>query len=76
MVRVTFWLQLLLLVFILKQSDAAAYRSGELDGEMDCSEGDMTNKTELKNYKGEQADSCWVSGYYIVHVSSVGYTYM
>ena len=63
MVRVTFWLQLLLLVFILKQSDAAAYRSGELDGEMDCSEGDMTNTTELKHYKGEQADNCCVSGY-------------
>ena len=62
MVRFTFWLQLLLLVVTLKQSEAAAYQSGELQEEIDCSEGDMTNKTELKNYKGEQADNCWVSG--------------
>jgi hypothetical protein len=71
MFRVPFWLQLLLLVLILKQPDAAAYHSGELREETDRSEEDRTNTTELKHNNGEQADNCCVSGYYIVHVSSL-----
>jgi hypothetical protein len=71
MVRVTFWLQLLLLVLILKQSDAAAYRSGELQDEMESTEEDMTNTTELKLSNGEQAENCCVRGYYILHLSSL-----
>jgi len=63
MVRVIFWLQLLLLVLILKQSDAAAYESGELQEEIHRSKEDTTNKPELKHNKGEQADNCCVSGY-------------
>jgi len=63
MARVTFWLQLVLLVLILKQSDAAAYESGELQEEIDPSEEDMTNTTELKHNNEEQADNCCVSGY-------------
>jgi hypothetical protein len=71
MVRITFWLQLLLLVLILKQSHAAAYQRGELQEEIDSSDEDMTNTTQLKHNNGEQADNCCVSDYYIVHVSSL-----
>jgi len=63
MVRATFWLQLLLLVLILKQSDAAAYRSGALQEDLHRLEEDMTNTTQLKHNNGEQADNCCVSGY-------------
>jgi hypothetical protein len=63
MVRVIFWLKLLPLVLILKQSDAAAYQSGELQKEIDRSEEDITNTTELKHNNGEQTDNCCVSGY-------------
>jgi len=48
---------------ILKQSDAAAYESGELQEEIHRSKEDTTNKPELKHNKGEQADNCCVSGY-------------
>jgi hypothetical protein len=61
MARVTFWLELLLVVLILKQSDAAAYQSGELQEEIDRSEEDMTNTTELRHNNGEQAYNCCVS---------------
>jgi len=71
MVRVIFWLRLLLLVLILKQSDAAAYQSGELQEDLDRLEEDVANRTELKHNNGEQADNCCVSGYYILHVSSL-----
>ena len=63
MVRVIFWLQLLLLVLILKQSDAAAYRRGESPEDLDRSEEDVTKRTELKHNNGEQADNCCVSRY-------------
>lgn len=76
MVRITFWLQLLCLVLILKQSDAAAYQSGESQEEIDLSDEDMTNTTQLKHNNGEQADNCCVSGYYNVNVSSLGYSNM
>jgi hypothetical protein len=69
MVSVTFWLQFLLLVLLLKKSDAAAYQSGELREEIVGSEEDMTNTTELKHKKGEEADNCCVSRYCTVHVS-------
>ena len=76
MVRVNFWLQLLLLVFLLKQSDASANQGGEMQEGIDRSEEDITNTTELKHNNGEQADNCCVSGYYFVHVSSIEYSYM
>jgi len=62
--RVTFWLQLLLVLFTLRQSDvaAAAYRRGASEEEIDRSEEDVTKSTELKQNNGEQADKCGVSG--------------
>jgi hypothetical protein len=65
MVRVTLCLQLLLLVFIPKQSDAAPYQSSELLGEIDRSEADMANTTELQHHNGEEVRDCCVGGYYI-----------
>jgi hypothetical protein len=77
MVRVISWLPLLLLVLILKQSDAAAtYKNGELQKETVHSDEDVTNTTELKHNNGEQADNCCVSGHYTVHVSLLGNSYM
>ena len=76
MARLILWLQLLLLVLILKQSDAASYQSGELQEEISSSEEDMTNTTQEKHRNGEQAGDCCVSGYPIVLVSSLAYSYM
>ena len=69
MFRFTLGLKLLLLVLVLKESDAAAYQSGELQEEIDHSEEDITNTTQLKHNNEKQTDNCCVSGYYIVHVS-------
>jgi len=70
MIRATFWLQLLLVVFLLKQSDAAAYRSGEMQEEIDKQGTDIRCIEKLKRNNGEHADNYCVSRNYIVHVSS------
>jgi hypothetical protein len=63
MVRVQFWLQLLLMVLIVKQSEAVSEQCSELEEERDLLDHDLTNTLELKHKKEEQAGRCEVSGY-------------
>jgi hypothetical protein len=74
MVRLTLCLQLLLLVLILKHSGAVSDQCSELQGEIRRLEEDLKNTTALKHNKEQQAGDCEVSGYYIAHVSSLGYS--
>jgi hypothetical protein len=61
MVRVTLWLQLLLLVFILRQSDAVSDQCGELQNEISGLERNIVKRiTEL-----EQRNEILVSQYYV-----------
>ena len=87
MFRITIWLQLLLLVLILRQSDAVSDQCSELQNEISRLEEHILKRiTELEyrneilvsqNYvTGLQYDivtcsACQVSGYYIFHMSSL-----
>jgi hypothetical protein len=71
MVRVTLCLQLLLLVLIPKQSDAASSQCSELLGEI-TSSATVMRELLLKNQK--RAGQCLVSGYYVVQLSSLCYS--
>jgi len=46
MIRVSLWTKLLLLLLILRQSDAVSDQSGELEEEISGLEADVTRKTE------------------------------
>jgi hypothetical protein len=76
MVPVTFWLQLLLAVLILRQPAAAYDQCSELREDIYALERDIVRITEQKHNYETQAGNCRVSGYYTVHVSSLWYCYM
>jgi hypothetical protein len=76
MVRVTLCLQLLLLVLILKQSYAVSDRCRELKKEKADLQKRITQTRKMNDANVKSADDCMVSGYSIVHVSSLGYSYM
>jgi len=71
MVRVTFRLQLLLLVLILRQSDAVSDQCRELQEDRARLQQDIKDIRDLNHKKKERAGRCMVSGYYIAHVSSL-----
>jgi hypothetical protein len=72
MVRVTLCLQLLLLVLIMKQSDANADQCSELQNEIVQLEHELNNTEYQKHNNGENAGRCKVSVYFTAHVSSLG----
>jgi len=87
MFRITFWLKFLLLVLILRQSDAVSDQCNNLQNEISRLEGHILKRITELQQKNEilvsqhyvtalQYDiviysACHVSGYYIVHVSSL-----
>jgi hypothetical protein len=71
MVCVTFFLELLLLVLILKQSDAVTDQCSELKEKICQLEKDIGITTELKHNNEVLAGRCEVSGDYIVHYDTV-----
>jgi hypothetical protein len=69
MVHVTFWLPFLLLIFLLRQTNAFSDQCGELQNEI--------SRLSKLNHRNELlVGQCYVSGYFAVHVSSTGYTHM
>ena len=76
MVRVTFWVQYLFALLMLRQTDAVSDLSSELEKEKSRLERDVTRMTELKQNNEIWACHCQVSGYYVFHVPSLGYSYM
>jgi hypothetical protein len=65
MVRVTCWLSLLLVIFILTQAEDVPDQCSELKGK-------IVGVRQLNRRKELLLGQCYVSGYYIVHVSSLG----
>jgi hypothetical protein len=65
MVRVTLWLQLLLVVLIQRQSAAVSDQCSELQEE-------ISRVRKLNHRNKILVDQCYVSGYYTVHMSSLG----
>ena len=63
MVRVTFWLQLLLVVLILRQSAAVSDQCSQLEEEISRLERDIVRITELKHKNELRAGNCDVSSY-------------
>jgi len=62
--RLNSWLPLLLVIFILTRADAVSDQCTELQGE--------TAGIRKLNHRNEVLlGQCYVSGYYIVHVSSL-----
>jgi len=70
MIRVTFWVQFLFVLLILRQTEAVSDQCSELEKEMFRLERDVTRITELKNKNEFRAGQCHVSGYYIVHAKA------
>jgi len=64
MVRLTCWLPLLLVICILTRADAVSDQCSELQGEIAAIR-KLNHRNELL------LGQCYVSGYYIVHVSSL-----
>jgi hypothetical protein len=64
MAYTTRWLPLLLGIFILRKPDVASEQISELTG-------GTASKSGLRREKNLLAAMCYVSGYYIVHVSSL-----
>jgi Tfp pilus assembly protein PilN len=64
MVRVTFWMSLLLVLLIVRQANTIAEQSSELEKEQSCLERDLMRITELKQKKELRSGHCHVSGYY------------
>ena len=64
MAYITGWLPLLFVIFILTKSDVASEHCGELSGGT-ASDSNLTRGKELL------AALCYVSGYYIVHITSI-----
>jgi hypothetical protein len=71
MVRDTFWVQYLFALLMLTQTDEVSDQSSELEKEMSRLERDVTRITELKQKNELRACQCYVSGYYIIHMSSL-----
>ena len=69
MVHVIFWLPFLFVVFLLEQSNAVSDQCGELQSEISCIR-------KLNHRNKLLLDQCYVSGYYIVNVSSLECSYM
>jgi hypothetical protein len=65
MVRVTLWLQLLLVVLILRQSAAVSDQRSDLQEE-------IVRVRKLNHRNKILVDQCYVSGYYNDHMSSLG----
>jgi len=61
MVRIMFWLQLLLLVFLLKKSDAVSEQCWELQNEISRLEGHILKRIKELEYR----DEILVSKYYV-----------
>jgi len=64
MFRLTCWLPLLLVNFILTRADGVSDQCIELQGEID-------GIRKLNHRNEVLLGQCYVSGYYIVHVSSL-----
>ena len=62
-------MQLLLLVLVLKQSEAVSDQCKKLQEEIDQLEQDIAYTSQLKHNNEEEAGRCEVSGYYIFQVS-------
>ena len=64
MAYITGWLQLLFVIFVLTKSDVASEQCGELSG-------GTASDSQLRRGKELLAALCYVSGYYIVHITSI-----
>lgn len=73
MVRVTFWVQYLFALLMLRQTDALSDHSSELDKVLGKN---VTRIMKLKQKNEVWACQCQVSAYYAFHVPSLGYSYM
>ena len=88
MVRITIWLHLLLLVLMLRHSDAVSEQCSELQNEIFILEGHILKRITELEHRNEILVSqdfviglqysifiyiaqCYISGYYIFHVSSL-----
>jgi hypothetical protein len=69
MFRVTFWLQWLPLILIIRQSASVSDQCSELREEID-------RVRKLSHRNDLLVAQCYVSGYYTVHVSSLWYSHM
>jgi len=69
MVHVTFRLPLLLLLFLLRQTNVVSDQCGEMQSE-------ISRLSELNHRNELLVGQCYVSGYFAVHVSSPGHTHM
>ena len=73
MVRVHLWTQLLLLVLIVRQSDAVSDHSGKIQEEISRLEADITKKTEQCE---QNIGECKVSIYTYIHIYIYIYIYI
>ena len=64
MFRLICWLPLLLVIFILTREDAVSDQCSKLPGE-------IAGVRKLNHRNGVLLGQCYVSGYYIFHVSSL-----
>ena len=63
MVRITFWLQLLLFVLILRHSDAVSDQCSELQNEISRLEGHILKRITDLEYRNEiLVSQCYVTG--------------
>ena len=65
MVRITFWVQMLFALLMLRRTDPVSEQSSELEKEMSCLEREVTRITEVKQKNEFWACQCQVSGYYV-----------
>jgi len=70
MLRVTFWVQFLFVLLILRQIHPVSDQCSELEKEMLRLERDVTRLTEVKHKNEFRAGQCHVSCYYIVHANA------
>ena len=76
MIRVNFWVLLLFVILIQRQTDADSDQFSELEKEMSCLERGVKSITELKHKNELRVGQCHVSGYYVFHVTSLGWSYL
>jgi len=69
MVHVTFWLPFLLVLFLLRHTNAFSDQCGELQSE-------ISRLIKLNHRNELLVGQCYVSCYFAVRVSSPGYTHM
>jgi hypothetical protein len=60
----------------MDKSDALSDPCSNLQEEKARLQKDIKEKRGIKKRMAELADQCYVSGYYIVRVSSIGYSYV